>query len=284
MPAARGRRSSVVTSYAESPSSDDETDVTTRPAKRARTGDSSDDDDDDDVSFSGARKAKKKAKKPAKKSRAKPKGTDRFTPLPLDPLLEVCTRDRRRFRSADRRADKSRRVYPQILRHVDAVSLIHLRETSRTLYRLLSGPDGAPIWSHALAEEGLPVLKAGLLTPWQYAEIALWKRCTVRRRHTVCCFSCRIAHLGTDHSSSLAQNCTGTQFIPDFYVLRRYCRVCRKGTLFRLDHLKKNYPDAHPCTKLCVLASHCKFYVCCTPRVLLLTSSLPRRQAGPLDV
>ncbi|KWU44803.1 hypothetical protein RHOSPDRAFT_25512 [Rhodotorula sp. JG-1b] len=211
MPAARGRRSSVVTSYAESPSSDDETDVTTRPAKRARTGDSSDDDDDDDVSFSGARKAKKKAKKPAKKSRAKPKGTDRFTPLPLDPLLEI-------------------------LRHVDAVSLIHLRETSRTLYRLLSGPDGAPIWSHALAEEGLPVLKAGLLTPWQYAEIALWKRCT---------------------------NCTGTQFIPDFYVLRRYCRVCRKGTLFRLDHLKKNYPDAHPCTKLCVLASHCKFYVCC---------------------
>lgn len=37
--------------------------------------------------------------------------------------------------------------------------------------------------------------------------------------------------------------------------------ICRKGTLFRLDHLKKNYPDAHPCTKLCVLESHCKSYV-----------------------
>lgn len=34
--------------------------------------------------------------------------------------------------------------------------------------------------------------------------------------------------------------------------------ICRKGTLFRLDHLKKNYPDAHPCTKLCVLESHFK--------------------------
>ncbi|KAG0659417.1 hypothetical protein C6P46_005195 [Rhodotorula mucilaginosa] len=217
MPAARGRRSSGVTSYAESPSSDDEPDATTRPAKRARAGDSDDD--------AGYKKPAKKAKKPARKSRVKPKGTDRFTPLPLDPLLEI-------------------------LRYVDAVSLIHLRETSRTLYRLLSGPDGAPIWSHALAEEGLPVLKAGLLKPWQYAEIALWKRCT---------------------------NCTKTQFIPDFYVLRRYCRVCRKGTLFRLDHLKKNYPDAHPCTKLCVLESHCKSSVWFKPS--RLTDEVPSRHA-----
>jgi hypothetical protein len=273
MPAARGRRSSGVTSYAESPSSDDEPDATTRPAKRARAGDSDND--------AGYKKPAKKAKKPARKSRVKPKGTDRFTPLPLDPLLEVSTRDRVRFRFSDHRTDSSRRVPRQILRYVDAVSLIHLRETSRTLYRLLSGPDGAPIWSHALAEEGLPVLKAGLLKPWQYAEIALWKRCTVRRRRTVCSL---LAGLRTKRKPLCrAQNCTKTQFIPDFYVLRRYCRVCRKGTLFRLDHLKKNYPDAHPCTKLCVLESHCKSSVWCSPRVSVLTRSTICSQAEPLD-
>ncbi|KWU44819.1 hypothetical protein RHOSPDRAFT_25524 [Rhodotorula sp. JG-1b] len=146
MPTSRaslGRMSSNVTSYAESPSSDDEFDATTRPAKRARAA-SAEDSDDDEADYDPSREAKNKTKKAkqARKSEAKPNGIDRFSTLPLDALFESCT------------------------------------------------------------------------TP---------------------------------------------QFITDFYVLRRHCRKCRKETMFRLTRLKKNDPHSHPCTKLCVLESHCKF-------------------------
>ncbi|GAA5991066.1 hypothetical protein JCM10908_006523 [Rhodotorula pacifica] len=208
MPAARAgrpRKSTGSVSYAESPSSDEEREVTKvpRPAKHARA-DSADEQDSD----SGTARAKKRVKtaKAPRKSRAKPKGVDRLTTLPLDQLLEI-------------------------LGHLAALDLVLVRETSKSLYQVLSSPDAAGVWSRALACEKLPALQAGLLKPWQYAEMALIKRCT---------------------------NCTKTQFIPDYWILRRYCRVCRIGTLFRLDHLQKNYPDAHPCTKLCVLESHYK--------------------------
>ncbi|GAA5860907.1 hypothetical protein JCM3774_003183 [Rhodotorula dairenensis] len=125
-------------SYAESPSSDDEPDATTRTAKRARSAG----DGDEDARYTGAQKPKKRAKTgKAAKKRTKAK-VDRFTTLPLDPLLEI-------------------------LRFLDAADLIYVRETSTSLYRLLSGPDGEAMWSHALAAAGLPKLKAGLLKSWQ---------------------------------------------------------------------------------------------------------------------
>lgn len=153
--------------------------------------------------------------------------------------------------------DKPRRLYRQILSHADVDDLLLLRQTSKSLYRLLRGSDGEAVWSRFFANKGLPVLKAGVLKPWQYAEMALCRRCTVcllRRalvsRYRLCAERRFFCH---------AQSCTKPQFIPDFYVLRRHCRKCRKETMFRLTHLKKNYPNSHPCRKLCVLESHCKF-------------------------
>ena len=92
MPTSRaslGRMSSNVTSYAESPSSDDEFDATTRQ-KRARAA-SAEDSDDDEADYDPSREAKNKTKKAkqARKSEAKPNGIDRFSTLPLDALFEV---------------------------------------------------------------------------------------------------------------------------------------------------------------------------------------------------
>ncbi|KAG0659399.1 hypothetical protein C6P46_005175 [Rhodotorula mucilaginosa] len=74
--------------------------------------------------------------------------------------------------------DKPRRLYRQILSHADVDDLLLLRQTSKSLYRLLRGSDGEAVWSRFFANKGLPVLKAGVLKPWQYAEMALCRRCT----------------------------------------------------------------------------------------------------------
>lgn len=163
----------------------------------------------------------------------------------------------------------SRNFHRQILRYVDAVSLIHLRETSKTLYRLLSGPDGASIWSHALAEEGVPVLKAGLLTPWQYAEMALWKRCTVRRRCIVCRSLLDCVLSPAKSIPCHAQNCTKTQFIPDFYVLRRYCREfaarapCSASTISRRITPMRTPAPSSACWRATASPTFCRLPECC---------------------
>ncbi|GAA5860963.1 hypothetical protein JCM3774_003203 [Rhodotorula dairenensis] len=180
---ALARKSSALISYAESLSSDDEPAANTGPTKRARSAG----DHHSDGTYTGAQKQKKRAKagKATNKRKLKAKA-DRFTTLPLDPLFEILWR-------------------------LDATDLVFLRETCKSFYRLLSGPDGETVWAHALAKAELPELEAGLLEPWQYAEMALSGRCTKGGRR---------------------------QFIPDWSVLRRYCRTCRKANLFRLDQIK----------------------------------------------
>ncbi|BGP45163.1 hypothetical protein JCM10450v2_000980 [Rhodotorula kratochvilovae] len=182
-------------------------------ASKKRPAESSDDesDYDSDDDFQLGRKKKQmtaKGKAGAQKKRAtKPNGKDYLSSLPVDALTEICD-------------------------FLDPLSLVSLRMVNKALLRFLTEDlTAGVIWKRALAAEGLPKLKAGLLTGYQLALMELKSRCIA---------------------------CGNVQWIPDRFILRRLCRTCRKATMVRLDRLRQPYPDLHPLTKLCILPSHFK--------------------------
>ncbi|GAA5997069.1 uncharacterized protein JCM10292_006186 [Rhodotorula paludigena] len=101
-------------------------------------------------------------------------------------------------------------ILSEICTHLSALDLVDLRLINKPFYRLLNDRDSG-LWKRALRKARLPELTAGMLAPWQYAILELDQHCI---------------------------KFGNTQFIPDRFLLRRFCRKCRKANLVRLDRLK----------------------------------------------
>lgn len=72
------------------------------------------------------------------------------------------------------------RARSQIASFLPQATLVDLRRVCKAFYRLLTDKtSGSVIWKRARARDGMPELKAGLLTDWQYYVLEKGKNCTV---------------------------------------------------------------------------------------------------------